>query len=179
MVQLINATPILGMSVKFYYSFHPWHGRPVWVHASLVKRGQPIAYCSLQDVQTCRALEVPLWMLDVAACPKIQVSMQGFVSADSLRELREVLEPARLRAHAHTGPEMQHRYLQDAKGADGGITDPTETEPTSVICSSPVQAALDRPLIRCSTEDGAIAGAVTPAASKDSGRRRSRPGDVR
>lgn len=72
-------------------------------------------------------MEVPLWMLDVAACSKTQVSMQGFVSTDSLRELREVLEPARLRAHAHTRPEMQDRYLQDAKAADDGITDPTET----------------------------------------------------
>jgi hypothetical protein len=42
------------------YSWHPWHGRAVRVHASLVKRGQAVAYCSLEDVQACRVLEVPL-----------------------------------------------------------------------------------------------------------------------
>jgi hypothetical protein len=46
------------------YSWHPWHGRTVQVHANLVRRGRPVAYCSLEDVPTCRVLEVPLWMLD-------------------------------------------------------------------------------------------------------------------
>ena len=32
------------------YSWHPWHGRAVRVHASLVKRGQAVAYCSLEEV---------------------------------------------------------------------------------------------------------------------------------
>ena len=50
------------------YSWHPWHGRTVWVHATLVKRGQAVAHCSLEDIQTSRVLEVPLWMLDVVSC---------------------------------------------------------------------------------------------------------------
>src|SRR5215469_18021454 len=37
------------------YSGHPWHGRAVRVHASLVKRGHAVAYCSLEDVPACRA----------------------------------------------------------------------------------------------------------------------------
>ena len=55
-----------------------------------------MVYCSLGD-ENSRVLEVPLWMLDVAACSKTQVSKLGFVSTDSLRELKQVLEPARLR----------------------------------------------------------------------------------
>src|SRR5215469_3736406 len=42
------------------YSWHPWHGRAVWVHATLVKRGRAVAHCSLQELQTSRVLEVPL-----------------------------------------------------------------------------------------------------------------------
>ena len=140
---------------EIYYPFHAWHGRAVWVHASLVRRGRPVAYCSLED-ENSRVLEVPLWMLDVAACSKTQVSKLGVVSTDSLRELKQVLESARLRAQAPTRPETQHRYLQDAKGADGGTADPTETEPTSVICSLPTQSALGRPVARHSTEDHAV-----------------------
>src|SRR5689334_16007401 len=74
-----------------YYSWHPWHGRAVRVHASLLKRGQAVTHCSLEDVQACRTLEVPLWMLDVAACCKTRASKPGFASAQSLRDLKEVL----------------------------------------------------------------------------------------
>ena len=137
-----------------------------------------MTYCSLED-ENSRVLEVPLWMLDVAACAKIQVSKLGFVSPDSLRELKEILESARLGAQALTTPETQHQYLQDAKGADGGTADPTETEPTSVICSLPTQSALGRPVARHSTEDHAVASAVTQAASKNCSRNGGRRGGVR
>jgi hypothetical protein len=158
------------------YSWHPWHGRAVRVHASLVRRGRAVAYCSLEDVQTCRVLEVPLWMLDVAACCKTRVSKPGFASAQSLRELKEVLQSAQPRAQAPIAPKTQHPYLLNAGGADGGIAGPAEIEPTPVVCSSPMQPALDRSVVRCSTKDSAIAGAVNEAASRNSGRRGNRRG---
>src|SRR3954469_18989761 len=96
-------------------------------HASLIRRGRAVAYYSLED-ENCRVLEVPLWMLDVAACSKTAVSKLAFVSADSLRELKEILESARLQGQLSTTPETQHQYLKDAKGAEGGTADPTETE---------------------------------------------------
>ena len=178
MIQLSNATPILGMCVKFAYFFIPGIAVQYGCMRAVIRRGRAVAYCSLED-ENSRVLEVPLWMLDLAACSKTPVFKLGFVSTDSLRELKQVLEPARLRAQASNRPETQHRYLQDAKGADGGTADPTETEPTSVICSSPVQSALGRPVPRHSTEEHAVAGAVTQAASNHSGRRRSRTGAVR
>ena len=137
-----------------------------------------MAYCSPED-ENSRVLEVPLWMLDIAVCSKTQVSKQGFVSTDSLRELKQVLESPRLPAQAPTTPETQHRYLQDAKGADGGTADLTEAEPTSVIRSSGTQSALGRPVARDSTENQAVAGAVTQGASKNSGRNGDRRGGVR
>ena len=59
-----------------------------------------MAHCSLEDVQTCRVLEVPLWMLDVAACCKTRVSRLGFASAQSLRELKEVVQSVLPRAQS-------------------------------------------------------------------------------
>jgi len=158
------------------YSWHPWHGRSVWVHATLVKRGRAVAHCSLEDVQTSRVLEVPLWMLDVAACCKTRVSKPGFASAQSLRELKEVLQSVLPRAQAHDTSEAQHRYLLDAGGADGGIDGSAEIEPTPVACSSAMQPALDRSVVRCPTRNSAIAGAVTEAASRRSGRGSRRGG---
>src|SRR5215472_1976190 len=150
------------------YSWHPWHGRAVWVHATLVKRGRAVAHCSLEDIQTSRVLEVPLWMLDVVACCKTRVSQPGFASAQSLRELKEVLQSAPPRARAHDTRETQPRYLLDAGGAYGGIDGPAEIEPTPVVCSSARQPALDRSDVRCPTENGALAGAAPEAASRGS-----------
>src|SRR5215471_616118 len=150
------------------YSCHPWHGRAVWVHATLVKRGGAVAHCSLEDIQTSRVLEVPLWMLDVVACCKTRVSQPGFASAQSLRELKEVLQSAPPRARAHDTRETQPRYLLDAGGAYGGIDGPAEIEPTPVVCSSARQPALDRSDVRCPTENGALAGAAPEAASRGS-----------
>jgi hypothetical protein len=161
------------------YSWHPWHGRAVWVHVTLVKRGRAVAHCSLEDVQTSRVLEVPLWMLDVAAGCKTQVSKRGFASAQSLRALKEVLQSALPRAQAHDAPETQHRYLLDAGGADGGIGGPAEIEPTPVVCSSAMQPTLDRSVVRCPTNNSAIGGAVTEAASRKSGRGENRRGGAR
>jgi hypothetical protein len=69
----------------------------VWVHATLVKRGQAVAHCTLEEIQASRVLEVPLWMLDAAVCCKAGAPKPGFASAQSLRELKEVLQAARPR----------------------------------------------------------------------------------
>ena len=158
------------------YSWHPWHGRAVLVHATLVKRGRPVAYCSLEEVPTCRVLEVPLWMLDAAACCKTRISKPGFASAQSLRDLKEVLQSLQARVRDHTTPGPQHRYFLDAGGADGDIVCPAEIEPTPVVCSSAKQIALDGSVVRCSTKDHAIAGAGTEAASRKRGRDRTHKG---
>ena len=110
------------------YPWHPWHGRRVWVRASLVRLGRAVAFCSLEDLQACRVLEVPLWMLDVAACCKTSVSKPGFASAQSLRELKEVLQSARPQAQGHSTPETQHRYSLQAGGANGSIVGSEQIE---------------------------------------------------
>ena len=158
------------------YSWHPWHGRAVRVHASFVRRGHRVAYCSLEDVPACRVLEVPLWMLDVAACCKIRVSEPAFTSAQSLRDLKEVLQAARPQVPAPIAPKTQPRHLLHAGGADGGIDGPAEIEPTPVVCSSTKQISLDGSVVRCSTKDRAIAGAGTEAASRKRGRDRTHKG---
>jgi len=56
----------------------------VRVHATLVKRGQAVAYCSLDDVPACRVLEVPLWMVDVAACCKIRRKVKILEHAETM-----------------------------------------------------------------------------------------------
>jgi hypothetical protein len=145
------------------YPWHPWHGRKVWVHTTLIKRGRAVAHCSLEDVQPFRVLEVPLWMLDVAVCCKIRVVKSGLANFESLRELRALLHSAQP-ARGDIALEAQHRYLLDAGGADVNVADSRGTPSTPVVCSSASQAALDGSVARCSTEDSAIADAVAAAA---------------
>lgn len=103
-------------------------------------------------------------MLDVAACCKIRESKSGLASVQSLRSLKEVLASA---VAPDVGAlETQHRYLLDAGGADVDFAGPAEIQSTPVVCSSATQPTLDRSVVRCSTEDSAIANAITEAASK-------------
>ena len=119
--------------------------------------------------------------LDVGRCGLLQDSgiQPGFASAQSLRDLNEVLLAARPQVPAPVAPKTQPRYLLHAGGADGGIDGPAEIEPTCVVCSSARQPTLDESVVRCSTKDRAIAGAVTETASSNSGRSRNRRVDPR
>ena len=161
------------------YPWHPWYGRTVGVRAELIRHGHAIAYCSLEEVQTGRALEVPLWMFDVAVCSRTRMAKLGFASAQSLRELREILQSAQHRPQSDSTSETQHRYLLPAGGADGGIAGPAEIEPTPVVCSSATQSPVDGSVVRCSTKDSAIGRAATEAPSNNSRRRRTRGGGAR
>src|SRR5215831_3218820 len=59
------------------------------------------------------------------------------------------------------------------------IDGPAEIEPTPVVCSSAMQPALDKSVVRCSTKDRAIAGAVTETASRNAGVGGNRRGGTR
>ena len=161
------------------YPWHPWYGRRVWVHASIIKLGRAVAFCSLEDLQSCRVLEVPLWMLDVAVCCKTRASKPGFASTQSLRELKELLQAARPQTECHGVPETPRQYLLDAEGADGSIVGPEADEPTPIVRSSTWQPALDRSVLRCSTKDSAIDGTVAEAVSRKNGGNENRSGGVR
>src|SRR6266852_4432418 len=106
------------------YPWHPWHDRKVRVHATLVKRGRAVARCSLEDVQPCRILEVPLWMLDAAACCRIRAAASRVTSTESLRELKALLQSTR-RIDPEFAIQVQHPYLLDAGGADVNVVEPT------------------------------------------------------
>jgi hypothetical protein len=156
------------------YPWHPWHGRTVRVRAELIRHGHAIAYCTLEEVQTGRALEVPLWMFDVAICSRTRMVKPGFASAQSLRELREILQSAQQRPQSDGTPETQHRYLLPAGGADDGIAGPAEIEPTPIVFSSATQPQLDGSVVRCSTKDSAVGCAATEAPSNNSRIHRTR-----
>jgi hypothetical protein len=79
-IQAINTTPILLKLGEVCYLWHPWYGRKVKVHATLVRHGVAVARCSSEDVHPRRTLELPLWMLDSTVCRRVQVAKPGRVA---------------------------------------------------------------------------------------------------
>jgi hypothetical protein len=129
----------------------------VRVHATLVKRGQAVARCSLEDVQPFRIVEVPLWMLDAAACCKIQASKCKVANVESLRELKALLQPTR-RIDLEFAIQTQHPCLLDAGGADVSVIDPTEVHPTRAVYSPESDTGLDAPRTATHHREGAGEG---------------------
>ncbi len=159
------------------YPWHPWRDRNVRVHATLVKRGQAVARCSLEDAQPFRIVEVPLWMLDAAACCKIQAAKSSVVNVESLRELKELLQPTR-RIDPEFAIQTQHPYLLDAGGADVSVIKPTEFDPTHAVCPPESNTGLAGAIPRGATEGSATDGAVA-AATRRKTERHTGGGDAR
>ena len=154
------------------YPWHPWSDRKVRVHATLMKRGQAVARCSSEDVQPFRIVEVPLWMLDAAACCKIQVSKCKVANVESLRELKVLLQPTR-RIDPEFAIQTQHPCLLDAGGADVSAIEPTEVHPTRAVCSPESDTGLVGTIPRGATESFATAGAAAAATRRRMERRTS------
>ena len=148
------------------------------MHATLVKRGRAVARCSLEDVQPCRILEVPLWMLDAVACCRIRAAASRVTSTESLRELKALLQSTR-RIDPEFAIQVQHPYLLDAGGADVNVVEPTEVDPTGAICAPASKTGLAGTVSRGSPEASAIAGATSAAAWRKSGRRTDGNGGAR
>ena len=53
--------------------WHPWFGRSVTVYEVLVKHGHSVRRCGLEEGRTRRAIEIPTWMFEPAACCRVRV----------------------------------------------------------------------------------------------------------
>ncbi len=167
-----NGVAALFGFIASLWEQHPWRDRKVRVHATLVKRGQAVARCSLEDVQPFRIVEVPLWMLDAAACCKIQASKFKVANVESLRELKALLQSTR-RIDPEFAIQTQHPCLLDTGGADVSVIEPTEVHPTSAVCSPRSDTGLEGTVPRGATKGCATAGAAAAATHRTTERRTS------
>ena len=162
----------IGESRDICYPWHPWSDRKVRVHATLVKLGQAVARCSLEDVQPFRIREVPLWMLDAAACCKIQACKCKVANVESLRELKALLQPTQW-INLEFANQTQHPCLLDAGGADVSVIEPTEVHPTRAVCSAESDTGLAGTIPRSAPEGSATAGAAAAATRRKTEHRTS------
>src|SRR5262245_755035 len=87
-VQLSNTTPIFGEPVKSAIPGARGTAGTCGCMPRLVRPGRAVAYFSLEDIQTCRVLEVPLRMFNAAACHKTRLADSGFAKAVPARTQR-------------------------------------------------------------------------------------------
>lgn len=165
-----------------WYAWHPWCGRKVKVHATLVKRGIAVARCSSGEVFPDRSLELPLWMLDRAVCCKIHVAKPGSVRVESLRQLRHLLNVVQS-ASARLANDSEHQYLLNAGGADINVAASQAPRPTSAA-GVPSLESTDESIVAgsvdgYSAEDGAVARATPTAALRRVPRREGSRGGER
>jgi hypothetical protein len=76
------------------YPWHPWFGRSVVVYEMRVKHGHSVCWCGLKEERTRRAIEIPSWMFEPAACCRLHVMAEPTVCCDALLELKALLRTA-------------------------------------------------------------------------------------
>jgi hypothetical protein len=154
------------------YPWHPWFGRAVAVYERLVKRGQSLCRCGLEEERNCRAVEIPTWMIEPAACCRLRMMAVPTVSCDALLELKALLHTAR--PDPGVVLQAQHRPLLAAGGADAMVHQSTATLATHPVPSAlPTSIASDIPA-GDPREDHQRAGRIAPRVRQPRGRRRRR-----
>ena len=93
-----------GDEVVVAYAWHSWAGKSVRVHDVIERTTVSVARCSLVGAPVVRTQEIPIWMLDAAACRPMHVAAGPVVALAALVALRSLLSEAITRATAGPPP---------------------------------------------------------------------------
>jgi hypothetical protein len=110
-------------SREIRYPWHPWYGRPVWIHRAFIKAGQAVYRCSLEQNLEGPLLEIPQWMLDSGDCCRVHGAENPAVDCAALQDLKLLLQ--RARSHARD-LVVQAQHPSAPGGADARIIESTE-----------------------------------------------------
>ena len=160
------------------YRWHPWHGRAVLIRSAVIKGEQAVYRCTLEAGHDHRPLETPQWMLDAAACCRIELSAVPIVTIQALRELGELLAAAR-RVQACAVLQAEHLDRPDPGGARATQQSPALVQPDELVSPASNDATVDRLARRRATTDAVAAGAIAAPASPRSSHGTRRSGGVR
>src|SRR5215469_6293084 len=80
------------------YPWHPWYGRAVCIHGALVKGGQALYHCSLEQNHQAPLFQIPQWMFESGACCRMHRAEEPAVDCAALRDLRRLLHHTRSRS---------------------------------------------------------------------------------
>jgi hypothetical protein len=160
------------------YPWHPWFGRTVAVYEVLVKQGQSVCRCVLEEERNRLSIEVPAWMFEAAACGRLRVMAAPAVSCEALSALQTLLRTLP-RSDAGGVLQAQHRSLPAAGGADAPVRDAPATLATHALSSRPVVSVVSDVAPRDPSQDDSVAGAAPPRAPRPPRRGRLGTGGAR
>lgn len=160
------------------YRWHAWHGRTVLIRSAVIKGEQAVYRCTLEASLDQRPLEIPQWMLDAAACCRIELSSVPIVTIQALRELGELLAVAR-RPQACAVLQPEHLDSPDPGGARATQQSPALVQPDELVSPASNDATVDRLACRRAATDAVAARAIAAPASPRACHGTRRSGGVR
>ena len=153
-------------SREMRYRWHPWHGRPVWIHRVSERNVVPVFQCSLDPSSDKRLLEIPQWMFDASVVCLVKLSSFPLASCEALRELKELISASEVVGSGEV-VQAQHQSLSHTGGSDAQPSEVTPSKPTAVIPSTDRDASLGESATRGSMPDiGAACATVTRLRAK-------------
>jgi hypothetical protein len=150
------------------YPWHPWYVRSVWIYETLVKNGQAVFRCGIEENKEARRLEIPQWMFDPAQCSRMRRMAVPTVACEALWDLKVLLQGASL-GRPGVVLQAQHHSLLALGGADANVREPTDSR---IVSSAPLESVLAGAAPRNQTEDPEAAGATAARALEQSPRLR-------
>ncbi len=116
---------------EVHYPWHPWLGLSVRVHESLVKRGNAVSRCSIDQAGFPSRLEVPQWMFDRICCRSLRLAERPLVNCGALLELKSLLTSA---DGYEAVLEDQHHFPNEEGDADAKGSELSTCRPTEPVC---------------------------------------------
>ena len=80
-----------GDELTVVYAWHPWAGRLVYIHDVVDRAIGASARCSLIGVPDARVQELPIWMLEAAACRSVRLTCEPIVPLAAFAALQRLL----------------------------------------------------------------------------------------
>ena len=161
-------------SREIRYPWHPWYGRPVWIHRAFVKAGQAVYRCSLEQNLVGPLLEIPQWMLDSGACCRVHGAENPAVDCAALQDLKLLLHRGRSPARDLV---VQAQHPSAPGGADARITESTEGSAKRIVSPTPAESGLAKATARNQTTDRGTTGATAAPTQPENHDCRSRKGE--
>jgi hypothetical protein len=118
------------------YPWHPLYGRLVWIHGALVKGGQALYHCSLEQNHQAPLFQIPQWMFESGACCRMHRAEEPAVDCAALRDLKRLLHHTRspgrdfvIEAQHHSSPGgTDARIGESTKDSANRVVSPSTTD---------------------------------------------------
>ena len=144
-------------SREIRYPWHPWCGRSVWIHRTVVKGGRTLYRCSPNQNHEARLFEVPQWMFESDACCQGHSAEKPAANCAALLDLKLFLH----RSRSHAGDlVLQAQHCSSQGGTDATIYEPTAGSTNRIVSPATADSVLAKSTARNQTEDGGTTGAT-------------------